>query len=262
MLKMRRRAASFSAALSFLMPVFVLQAPLTARATEQIQLRTAMQSGALAKYAPDDAAAPGLCLEILRAVERIDPGLRFVGLEVRAPLLRIERLLAQGEIDVFFCLLKSPARAAQWRYLPVPLYRIRQMAVQRANDPTELRSMADLVAAGLRKPVLLSQGTLLAETLRRGNVRIGMAPSEREALQMLQLGRTDVVYGQDLNLLRSIRAVGLSEQLRLSSTVFDEDFQYATVSKQLSPAVADRLTQALQQLERDGSLRAIAEKYK
>ena len=240
----------------------MLALALPARAAEPIQLRTAMQSGSLAKYAPDDAAAPGLCLEMLRAVERIDPGLRFVGLELRAPLLRIERLLAQCEIDVFFCLLKSPERMRHGRYLPVPLYRIRQMAVQRIADTTELRGMADLVAAGLKKPVLVTQGTLLAETLQRANVVTGVAPSEREALQMLQLGRTDVVYGQDVNLLRNIRAAGLGDRMRLSPTVFQEDFQYATVSKQMSPELEQRLTQALQQLERDGSLRAIAEKYK
>ena len=255
---MRRLAAP----VALILLMLALQANGAARAAEPILVRTAMQSGALAKYAPDDAASPGLCLEILRAVERIDPGLRFVGLALRAPLLRIERMLALGEIDMFFCLLKSPERARQWHYLPVPLYRIRQMAVQRISDPTELRSMADLVAAGLKKPVLVPQGTLLAATLHRANVAIGFAPSEREALQMLQLGRTDVVYGQDVNLLRNIRAAGLGDRVRLSPTVCQEADQYATGSKRMSPELALRLTQALQQLERDGSLRAIAEKYK
>lgn len=255
----RRPARSWVAACLVLavLPVFAGHPP-----APQIVLRTAMQSGSLAKYAPDDLENPGLCLETLRAVERVDPGLRFVGLELRAPLLRIERMLAQGDIDVFFCLLKSPERARQWRYLPVPLYRIRQMAVQRVSDPSELRGMADLVAAGLKKPVLVAQGTLLAATLQRANVVTGFAPSEREALLMLQLGRTDVVYGQDLNLLRNIRAAGLGDRVRLSPTVFEEEFQYATVSKRLAPELEQRLTQALQRLERDGSLRAIADKYK
>ena len=242
--------------------MLALLAAMPLAACAQIVLRTAMQSGSLAKYAPDDLESPGLCLEMLRAVERADPGLHFVGLELRAPLLRIERLLALGEIDVFFCLLKSPARALQWRYLPVPLYRIRHMAAQRVSDATELRSMQDLVLAGQKKPVLVPQGTLLAQTLVHAQVSTAMAPSKREALQMLQRGRTDVVYGQDVNLLRNIRAAGLADQVRLSPTVFHEDIQYATVSAQLSPAIAQRLNLVLQQLERDGTLRAIAEKYR
>jgi polar amino acid transport system substrate-binding protein len=226
-------------------------------------LRSAQQSGSIAKYAaPGEAQLPGLCMEILRAVERVDPGLRFTGLSLRAPLRRIERMLAAGEIDAFFCLLKSPERALQWRYLPVPLYRIRHMVVQRADDPTELRGLADLAAVGRNKPVLVTQGTLLQQTLERANVQTGAAPSEREALQMLLMGRADAVYGQDVNLLRNLREAGLGERLRLSSTVFAEEVQYATVSTQLPAAAVQRLTLALQALERDGSLKALADKYK
>jgi hypothetical protein len=242
-------------------------APLSTRAAgpARLQLQTVQQSGSTAKYAqPGEPAAqlPGICMEILRAVERVDPGLRFTGLEVRAPLRRIERMLAQGDIDVFFCLLKSPERAQQWRYLPVPLYRIRHLVVQRADDPTELRGMADLVAAGTRKPVLVTQGTVLQQALSRAGVVTGEAPSEREALQMLLLGRADVVYGQDLNLLRNLRESGFADRLRLSPTVFAEDVQYATVSRQLPAEAEQRLTQALQTLERDGSLKLIADKYR
>lgn len=227
-----------------------------------VTLRTAQQSGSIAKYAPEDARKPGLCLEILRAVERADPGLRFVGLGLRAPLRRIERMLGQGEIDVFFCLLKSPERVQQWRYLPVPLYRIRHLAVQRADDATELRGMQDLIVASRIKPVLVTQGTVLAQTLHRANVLTGEAPSEREALQMLLLGRSDVVYGQDMNLLRNIRDAELGERLRLSPTIFFEDTQYLTVAKHVTPEIEQRLTLALQTLERDGVLRAIADKYR
>lgn len=227
-----------------------------------VRLRTVQQSGSIAKYAASsDAPLPGICMEILRAVERVDPGLRFTGVETRAPLRRVERMLVQNEIDVFFCLLKSPERAQQWRYLPVPLYRIRHMVVQRAAEP-EFSSLQELALAGQKKPVLVTQGTLLAQTLARANVVTAEAPSEREALQMLLLGRADAVYGQDLNLLRNVREAGLADRLRLSSTVFQEDVQYATVSKQLPPAIEQRLTLALQTLEREGQLRAIAEKYR
>lgn len=243
--------------------VLCLALPVLAAQAQVVQLRTAQQSGSIAKYAqPGEAQLPGLCMEVLRAVERVDPGLRFTGLETRAPLRRVERMLAQGEIDVFFCLLKTPERLRQWRYLPVPLYRIRHMVVQRSSDPTELRSLADLVEAGHKKPVLVTQGTVLAQTLERAQVRTGEAPSEREALQMLLLGRTDAVYGQDVNLIRNLRESGFGDRLRLSPTVFFEDIQYATVGQQVSPEIEQRLSAALQALERDGSLKAIAEKYR
>ncbi|MDN3919694.1 substrate-binding periplasmic protein [Roseateles violae] len=255
----QRFGAAFGAALW--LALFASPVP-AAPPQPPLQLQTAQQSGSIGKYAaPGEAALPGICMEILRAVERVDPGLRFVGLERRAPLRRIERMLAQGDLDVFFCLLKTPERAQQWRYLPVPLYRVRHMVVQRIDDAQVLRSTADLIASGLKKPVLVSQGTVLQQGLARAGVVTAEAPSEREALQMLLLGRTDAVYGQDVNLLRNLRESGLGDKLRLSPTVFLEDLQYATVGRQLPADAEQRLTQALQALERDGTLKAIADKY-
>ncbi len=233
------------------------------QAAPELVLRTAEQSGSVGKYGlQSDSGMPGICTEILRAVERVDPGLRFAGTSLRAPLRRIETMLAQDQIDAFFCLLKSPEREQQWRYLPVPLYRIRHRVVQRIDDGNEMRSLADLAERSRAKPVLVMQGTLLKQTLDRANVVTSAPPSEREALQMLLLGRTDAVYGQDIGLLRALREAHMEDRLRLSPTVFAEEFQYAVVSRHLPAEAERRLTQALQALERDGTLRALADKYR
>ncbi|WP_083749179.1 ABC transporter substrate-binding protein [Pelomonas sp. KK5] len=231
-----------------------------ALAAPVVELRTAQQSNALGKYAPEAEAMPGLCMEILRAVEHVDPGLRFTGLKLRAPLRRIERLLAQEELDAFFCLLKTPEREQQWRYLPVPLFRIRHMILQRADDATDYRSVEDLAAS--RKPVLVMQGTSLQEVLTRARVPTDAPPSEREAMKMLLAGRTDAIYGQDINLLRNLRESGLEGQLRVATTVFREEPQYLVVSRSVPAAVEQRLVQALQTLERNGTLKALAARYR
>lgn len=226
-------------------------------------LRTFAQSGALLKYAPGDARRPGLCAEILRAVERLDAGLHFSGDERQAPLRRIERMLAGGEIDVFFCLLKSPERSQRWNYLPVPLYPVRHVAVQRRDDPTELKGLNELLAAGRRKPVLVAQGSLLAGVLARAQVPYSdVARSDLEALRMLALGRSDVVYGQDMTLTPLLRAPELAGRLRLAPAVFHEEAQYVAVARHLPERLVQRLTQALQTLERDGTLRALTDKYR
>ncbi len=234
-----------------------------AHAAPQLLLRTAQQSGSIGKYAlPGESALPGLCTEIQRAVERVDPALHFAGTSIRAPLRRIETMLAQGQIDVFFCLLKSPEREQQWRYLPTPLYTVRHRIVQRIDDRKELRSLADLAQSSRTKPVLVMQGTLLQGFLTRADVATSAPPSEREALRMLLLGRTDAVYGQDVNLLRNLREYGQEDRLRMSPTIFAEEAQYVAISRRLPVEAEQRLTQALQALERDGTLKALAEKYR
>jgi ABC-type amino acid transport substrate-binding protein len=234
-----------------------------AASAKDLTLRTVQQSGSAVKYDPDGSPPrPGLCIEILHAVEKADPGLRFSGLDQQVPLKRVERLLADGLVDAFFCLLKSPERERQWRYVPVPLYTIRHVIVQRADDPRNLDTLAELAASSQRKPVLVARGTVLARRLLAANVAITEVGSEREALQMLTLGRADVIYGQDINLLRHVAENKLGDKVKLGRTVFREDSQFLAVRADLPAAYEGRLTQALRRLERDGTLRQLAEKYR
>ena len=165
---------------------------------QDLSLRTVQQAGSTVKYDPDGPPQkPGLCMEILRAVVKAEPGLHFTGLDQHTPLKRVERLLAEGQIDAFFCLLKSPERERQWRYAPVPLYVIRHVVVQRANDRRHFDTLAELAEASHTKRVLVMRGTAIARHLLNADVSIAEVGSEREALQMLSLGRADLIYGFD-----------------------------------------------------------------
>lgn len=230
---------------------------------QEVSLRTVQQAGSAVKYDPTDRLhKPGLCMEILRAVERAEPGLRFTGLEQRVPLKRVERLLAEGQVDAFFCLLKSPERERQWRYAPVPLYVIRHVVVQRADDPRQFDTMADLATASRAKRVLVMRGTAIARHLLNAGVTIAEVGSEREALQMLTMGRADVIYGQDINLRHHIAGSRLGDRMKVGRTVFQEEPQFLAMRADLPAAVEEKLTQALRKLERDGVLRQIGDRYR
>lgn len=230
---------------------------------QELTLRTVQQAGSLVKYDPDGTPLkPGLCLEILRAVERLDPGLRFTGLEQAVPLKRVERLLTEGLVDVFFCLLRSPEREKQWRYAAVPLYSIRHVVLQRADDPRHPGTLAELAAWSRIKPVLVMRGTALARGLVAAAVSFTEVASEREALQMLTLGRADAIYGQDINLQRHVADSGQGDKLKFARTVFHEEPQFLALRADLPAAHEERLTQALRKLEKDGTLRQLAEKYR
>lgn len=230
---------------------------------QELTLQTVQQASSVVKYDPDGAPQrAGLCMDVLRAVERTDPGLRFTGLDQVIPLRRVERLLAEGQIDVFFCLLRSPERERQWRYVPVPLYPVRHVIAQRVDDTRSVDSLLELATMSQVKPVLVTRGSVLGRRLETMGVNLAEVGSEREALQMLALGRTDAIYGQDINLMRHIRDAHLADKVRLGRTVFLEEAQFLAVRKDLPAAVVERLTDALRKLERDGVLRLLNEKYR
>lgn len=230
---------------------------------QDLSLRTVQQAGSTVKYDPDGPPQkPGLCMEILRAVVKAEPGLHFTGLDQHTPLKRVERLLAEGQIDAFFCLLKSPERERQWRYAPVPLYVIRHVVVQRANDRRHFDTLAELAEASHTKRVLVMRGTAIARHLLNADVSIAEVGSEREALQMLSMGRADLIYGQDINLQRHIADTHQGDKFKFGRTVFQEEPQYLALRADLPPAYEERLTQALRKLEREGVLRQLADKYR
>lgn len=236
---------------------------LTGAHAQELTLRTVQQASSLVKYDPDSGPQrPGICMDVLHAVERVDPGLRFTGLDQLVPLRRVERMLGEGQVDAFFCLLRSPERERQWRYVPVPLYTIRHVIVQRMDDLRPVDSLLDLATMSQVKPVLVTRGTVLARKLDIAGVNLSEVSSEREALQMLTLGRTDAIYGQDVNLVRHIRDARLADRVRLGRTVFQEESQYLAVRSDLPQPTVDRLTDALRRLEREGVLRLLQEKYR
>ncbi|MGM9481678.1 substrate-binding periplasmic protein [Roseateles sp. NT4] len=234
-----------------------------AASAQELTLRTVQQASSTVKYDPEGGPhRPGLCLEILRAVEKQDPGIRFTGLDQPVPLKRVERLLADGLVDAFFCLLKSPEREKQWRYAAVPLYTIRHVVLQRADDPRSPDTLADLAAWSKRKPVLVMRGTALARRLLAADVAVAEVGSEREALQMLTLGRADAIYGQDINLQHHVAESKLGDKVKFGRTVFQEEPQWLALRADLPAAYEERLTHALRRLEKDGTLRQLAEKYR
>ena len=239
----------------------VLLALLAGAATAQpLTLRAIQQAGSLVKYIPNgDPARPGLCREIMDAVVRTDPDIRFTGLEF-VPLKRIERMLRDGTTDVMFCLLNSPTRSTQWRYLPVPLYTVRHVVVQQRDNPRQIDRLSDL--KHLKRPVVVVRGTSLARFLLDADVPFTEVSSESESVQMLALRRADYLYGQDVNLQYHIHTHRLEQQLKLGSTVFQEEAQYVVVRADLPEPIVERLTQVLRKLEREGTLRQIADRYR
>ncbi len=240
-----------------------LPSPTTVPAAGLLRLRTASQVGSPLKYGSSDPQRPGLCGEIVDALLRVDADLRLDGLEHQVPLRRVELMLGRHEIDVFFCLLDAEHRSPLMRYLPVPLYRIRHVLAMRADDPRNPRNWDELRAFARDEPLLVQQGTKLAASLREADVRhVESARTDRDAMEMLVRGRAAAVYGQDLGLRQAQRGTELERLVRLCPTVFQEEAQYAVVSRRVSAPVVARLTEGLRQLAASGELARLAERYR
>src|SRR4051812_7351279 len=100
--------------------------PLASIPAGATDVRTAAQEGSYPKFtalsADSKAHIGGLCIDIMRGIERVEPDLRFVGDQNWQPLMRIEAGVQGGQLDAACGLLKTPARLEKMDFIEAPLF--------------------------------------------------------------------------------------------------------------------------------------------
>lgn len=226
-------------------------------------LRTAAQDNNLFKYNPH-GQRQGLCVDVLLAIERIDPNLRFTGWDQPASLPRIESALADSQLDVFCGLIRTPGREAKFGFIGVPVYTVRHRIAVRADDNVQVRSLDDIGRLGPGNVVLVLKGTAHEELLRRhGGLELDASAQNLDVnLRKLVHRRGRFLYHTETALLRYIEAAKLSGQVKLLPAVLKEDQMLFAVSRSLPAATVNRLRNALQRLADRGELKKIYAGYK
>ncbi len=226
-------------------------------------LRTAAQDNNTIKYNLK-GERKGFCVEVLHAIERIEPGLRFTGWDQPMSLPRIENALADGQLDVFCGLIRTPARDAKFGFIDVPVYTVRHKIAVRADDPVQVRSLDEIRKLGPDNVIIVGKGTAHEELLKRqSGLTVDASASNLDVnLRKLSHGRGRFLYHTENALLRYIDKEKLGHQVRLLPAVFREDNMLFAVSRSLPAASADLLRNALQQLADRGELRKLYAGYR
>lgn len=234
-------------------------------AVPPLVLRTASEAGVPHKFGRPGAASAGFCVDYARALSALDAGLRFEGLDQFLPVLRIERELAAGTLDVFFGLLKNPDRLARFRFIDQPpLYMSRHRAVVRAQDHEvdSVRGFDDIRRLGDRGVVLATRGTAYASYLhRQGGLKVDDgATDHRQNLLKLLRGRGRFFYQSEGMLRQLVQDPGAQDKVRILPAVFAEQPLLVAYAAALDAGHVARLAQAMNELEADGTaarLRAV-----
>ncbi len=250
----RRFAAALAAA--------ACGAPALAR---PLQLRTCSQAELPLKFDLGNPERPGICVEIIRALQRLDPVLQFPGLERGLPLKRVAMELAQHQLDIFFSMIDTPDRVALGvDFLDAPvLYESRHQVAVRADDPVTVGSLNDIAHLGSDGVVLVTHGTAYVEYLKNfpGLHVSKLAVGNAQNLRMLLAGRGRFFYHAGTTLRSHIEAEGLQDRVRILPAVFKVDAQRVAFSPRLDPPLRARLAGLLQQLERGGELQRLRLRY-
>lgn len=225
-------------------------------------LETATQDSDSFKYNLIDHKAPGFCAELINKVHELDPSIQIKVVHSNLPLMRIERELEDHRIDIFFCLLKSPAREKYMNFIPVELYKVQHVLVTKKNNPLLIKSYKDLKKYSQNHSVLVQQHSVLATTLKKHNVRFDDGTKDYKAmLKKLLNERGDVLYVQDLAIRKALNQEKLNNEVFISRNSLKVEPHFVAYSSKTSMATIKKVGKVLKNLEKEGFLRSNLKKY-
>jgi len=227
-------------------------------------LRVAAQEGTEPKFMPGpQGGVIGLCIDIMHAIERIDPGLHFEGHQHWMPLVRVYHEASVGQQDAVCAMQHLPDREPQYRFIEPPLFNINYMLMARTDDAAVINSWDDVRKLGPQAVVLANRGFASNQILEQlGGIQIdASAASTSMNLQKLMAGRGRFFLHRTPGLHGVLERGGALNKVRILPTVMLKAPLYMALSRQLDPAVAERVRAALEQMARSGELDQLLKKW-
>lgn len=235
-----------------------------APAEPAIVLRTAAQEGTEPKFiAAGKDRIDGLCIDIMRAVEQIDPGLRFVGDQRWKPLIRAYAELASGQEDVQCAVQRNAEREQKFHFLGPPLYTIDYHFLARSNDKVTINTWDDVRKLAPNGIVLINRGFAAGDILAAlGGIEIDASSTNPQLnLQKLIAGRGRLYFHRGPGLRKLLERTGTADRVKILPQVMFSAKLYFATSKQLDNRINERLAAALFQLEKKGELERLMRKW-
>ncbi|RZT08904.1 amino acid ABC transporter substrate-binding protein, PAAT family (TC 3.A.1.3.-) [Duganella sp. CF402] len=227
-------------------------------------LRTAAQEGTEPKFmAAGKNHIVGLCIDIMRAIEQLDPGLRFVGDQKWKPLIRAYSELETGIEDVQCAVQRTAEREKRFNFIGPALFSIEYHFLVRSNDPIEIHSWDDVRKLAPNGVVLVNRGFAAGDILAAmGGIEVDASSTHQELnLQKLIAGRGRLYFHRGPGLQKLLERTDTTSKVKILPQVMYSAKLYFATNKQLDGKIADRVAGALFTLEKKGDLERLMRKW-
>ncbi|MES2162487.1 MAG: ABC transporter substrate-binding protein [Pseudomonadota bacterium] len=235
-----------------------------AAAAQPVALRVAAQEGTEPKFiAAGKDRIVGLCVDIFRTIERIDPGLIFIGDQQWMPLIRAYHQVAAQQHDALCAVQRTEERERQYVYLDPPLFPINYMLLVRAGDEVVVNNWDDVRKLGQDGVVLANRGYATTDFLiAQGGLQINAsATSPVMNLQKLVAGRARFFLHRSPGLAGVIASAGATGKVKILPQVMSVAQLHMVMGRHVDPGVVARVRRALEQMEKNGELARLLKKW-
>ena len=231
------------------------------------ELRTAAQETAEPKFVElkqgDKTVISGLCIEIMKAIEHIEPQLKFNLDPQPQSLARLETGLAVGSLDAVCGLIRTKEREAKFTYVDPPLYRSTFLLAVRADDDVKINNWDDVRKLGEQGTILIISGHGAIRKLQaQGGLTIdSSAKDPRTNIQKLLGGRGRFFYHRSPGIQEEIRNAGATNKVKILPAVMDSQSFYMTLSNTLPAETIGKVRKAIAHLASSGELNRLLDKW-
>jgi polar amino acid transport system substrate-binding protein len=209
--------------------------------------------------ARDSGGLEGICPDILAAMEKAEPRLKFTGHDDFRSVPVIEQGLETGAVQAACALLDSERRR-KIAYQSVRLYSVKHRLAAAATDKVVVESIDDLVK--LRPLITTSRGAAYSDQLRQLGLEVDDSTGDNVTnLRKVLGGHGRFVYMNEVTLVWLIREQRLQDKIRILPAVLKEEPIYFWISKKADPVAVQLLQQALQKLQKSGELNRIYDRW-
>lgn len=221
-----------------------------------LTLRVLAQESIPPKWVMRDGHMDGLCPDILAAIEKVEPRIRFSGADDYRSVPIIEQALESGAIGAACALLDTDRRQSIARIVGPPLYSVRHRLAAASGDKVTVRNMDELVK--LKPLITTSRGASYSEQLRGLGLEVDDSTGDNLVnLKKVAAGHGRFFYMNELTMLWLLRSDQVKGKIRLLPDVLKEEPIYFWMSKKADPAAIDMVQHALLRLQANGELARI-----
>ncbi|MYM30489.1 transporter substrate-binding domain-containing protein [Duganella sp. CY15W] len=228
------------------------------------ELKVVAQEGTEPKYIPAGIGrVVGLCVDLYRAIERIEPSVVFVGDQQWTPALQALSQLASHEHDALCAVQRTEERTRQYSFLEPAIFQFRYQLIARAGDTAAINSWDDVRKLGANGVILTNRGYTAPGMLDRiGGLQVDASSSTPSAnLQKLIAGRGRFFLHRAPGMQGFIERAGATSKVKILPAVMATVDVYMALGTHVDPAVRQRVQRAVEQLEKSGELARLFRKW-
>jgi glutamate/aspartate transport system substrate-binding protein len=209
--------------------------------------------------ARDNGGVEGICPDILAAMEKAEPRLKFTGQDDFRSVPVIEQGLESGTVHAACALLDSEKRR-KIAHQSVSLYVVRHRLAATTADKATVDTIDDLVR--LKPLITTSRGAAYSDQLRQLGLAVDESTGDNVTnLRKIIRGHGRFVYMNEMTLAWLIREQRMQDKVRILPAVLKEEPIYFWISRKADPQAMQLMQQALHKLHKNGELNRIYERW-